>query len=1366
MEENPQFTSRALEVNLAETRRDKVELTADHRRFLSLSVGYWGMHQRTEGFFRELNHTYPDYRWIIENLKKICLGDFWFYSNLPEAEEAFSVLITCFESLCSASLSFPLKLDAYRALVQFLGMLMDSTGKWNPLCLRIIKNIEGLLETDNTFVIQGSGGMKHLPVPSGKAAEPAVLLKGLFGRILEKTADYWEKTTNATAWIAARQHLFSSVDPANIDRSVGKGYLRKLKADISAARTWKDYTALPMYRDIAAGFRDFTDSFDLPLDKIYFLYYLLQLPGMSHLKDHLLRDMNRLLEEAFESLDEGHRIGYLDTVFTLFEELKKDHMATVLDCIQTLGISIGRDGSRPVIRHFTERLIEFGFVSPGAIRVDKDWQIQADPNHLKNIVVWLSIIEGNPSEMKKLLAALVVELRLGGVFIQDTDLFQKDISRLLNSDITGLYKMVKQLAVLFPVYFNEIGAEGELREVTTRLDELSGRQDRLIHFLRKQVHAESNSSHIRFIEAIIQYWYDGDLQPLLPFLPQDVVTSIDPRGPWFLPIHSMLKDICRLSGKSPRELCDAGEKSLNTLLSYTMEGTEKDKERLRLIFRLDWLLNEKYAVTTRNIIPALRKTTLILPPEVDRLERYMASNRDEKALKLLFKILERLKGVILNPEKSEGWENIYYKRHIAAGIPSMYGQYHEIKFEALGLTFRLEHTAGRLLEHIIEGVNLNYISLKNLKRVTDILELFNTGLELRGISGQSFTSNIQMLKYSLQSGSFSIDQYINIFQFFTNNIREIIDQYFISVYDGPLKTILRRRYAECLEEHELSTKTAQESETFYRDLLASSRLIQTLDTFVARILRTLRETGDMIPGRLIHQIMSFDPDLLVNPLYKPVVRTDNKVFLGAKAFYLKKLTSMGFPVPEGFVLTTELFRHKEAILCHREMEKAVDAMIAREIKFLERKTKRTFGDPDNPLFFSVRSGTAFSMPGAMNTFLNVGMNGNIAEKLSKKPGFSWAAWDCFRRLLQSWGMAYGIERDSFDWIMKDMKELCHVEKKRNFEPDQMRRLAERYYQLLTERGIEFENNPFNQLKKAILAVMNSWSSDRARVYREHLNIADEWGTAVLIQRMIFGNLDESAGTGVAFTSNPFGDKQRIRLFGDYIPCSQGEDVVSGLVHTLPISNGQWDSGKGGNGGESLENRFPEVYQQLQALAGELIDRYEFPHQEIEFTFESPGSVCILQTRPQTVRKQDTVPVFDPDGEDMIPAGGGIGIGGGALNGLVVFDLEDLRGIKKRYPEEKCVLLRPDTVPDDIEMVFACDGLLTSRGGVTSHAAVTAVQIGIVCVVNCRDLIVDEKKKIGFLQGIHFLPGDKIAIDGNSGNIYKGHYPLRQKGVVP
>ena len=676
--------------------------------------------------------------------------------------------------------------------------------------------------------------------------------------------------------------------------------------------------------------------------------------------------------------------------------------------------------------------------------------------------------------------------------------------------------------------------------------------------------------------------------------------------------------------------------------------------------------------------------------------------------------------------------------------------------------YRLERTASKLMVKVLGTFNSEYITAKTFRHFYNVLILFKEGLELDGIYNQGFNSHIDMLKYGLTSPSFSLDQYINIFQFMAQDIKQIIREYFFDVYEGPLKAVIPQvaSYRGLPGKNNIKQIYQMESEKFLRDNLSSAFLVQELDNFITNTINTLRSMVDNYPAEFIENMLNYNPDLTFSLLYEKTDEVDNPVFLGAKAYFLKKLISYGFPVPPGFSITTEVFRHKDTIMGHPCMSYNFDRKIKDNISIIEKSTGQKYGDPYNPLFFSVRSGSSISLPGAMKTFLNVGMNDEITESYSNVNGFGWTAWDCYRRFLQSWGMAFGIERDVFDKVILEYKGKYGVELKIQFTKEQMRQIAFSYKKVLEDYNIKVENDPFKQLKQAIKCVMDSWSSKSSIYYRNHMQIASEWGTAVLVQKMVLGNFSPKSGTGVVFTCNPFNGSSDINLYGDFSLCSQGEDVVSGLVNTLPVSEYQRKNHYK-NCSFSLESGFPQIYNALNIYARKLIEQYGFVHQEIEFTFESdnPGSLYILQTRNQNFKKKKSHSSFILSPDEMKLIGHGIGINRDVISGQLAFDMEDMKQLKKKNPDAKIILVRPDTVPDDIPLIFVCDGLITCRGGVTSHAAVTAASLGKVCIVKCSSLKVNETEKKCSINGHTFKTGDNISIDGRLGNIYEGSYEI-------
>ncbi|MGI6747606.1 MAG: PEP/pyruvate-binding domain-containing protein [Anaerovoracaceae bacterium] len=1355
------FTSKALEANLIQTRVSDIKIPEEQQWFIDISREKWGIHKRAEEFITELNHKFVNYQYVIEALHNISLSDLWFYNSYEESEKALMVLVNIFKELIDSDLTEEQRELLIKTIIKFMERLVNLSVFPHSIiwkCLDLIK--ADILIHENLYLFN-SGYFKTYFNKIAIFPEYRDSLYQMTYGILDKCITFWEETTDVEAWLTERNITFDSIEPDML-QEIQKPFFNRLRGELQKCRQWDDLYNIMFFNDIANYYRSFTDRFGSSLEKIYYLHFLLHLPGMIHLKDHLLYDMNRYLRSVLEELNENDITSFIDKIMTLFEELKTDHAGTVLDLVLTIGKEIIRIKNDSITSYFVKCLIHLGFHYPGKVTMNSEWQIKINTNHVKNIRVWMELITYSPYEMRDLLAALIVNLKLGGIFISDTDLFQREVTKLLNSNIAPVYREMKQLARIFPVYFREIGAEGKLREITTAIDEISRRQDRLIHFLRKQTHTESNNTHIELTRQIILYWLDGNKSRLKDMIPDDVYEWLDVKSEWFVKPNKIMLKLCKEAGATPEELFNYDIDSIKRILAEITDSKDRDSKRVLYLFHTHSLLKDKYSLESEDIFSMLKNHSFITEEERNELKKHMSSNNTKASLATIYKLMWRLKEIILDPEESTAVEDIYYKRHIAAGIPSMYGQYIEPKFESLGLMFRLERTASKLMVQLLQSINLEFITLKTLRRIYGVLELFKEGLELDGISNQGFNSNIDMFKYSLTSPSFSLNQYINLFQFMAQDIRQITSEYFIDAYERPLTDIIPQVFSDyhTMSETEKKQFSQMESEKFFRENLSSAFLVQDLDNFITNIVNTLRNMVEDYSNEFINNVMSYDPDLILSPLNKETLEMDNPVFLGAKAYFLKKLISYGFQVPPGFVLTTEVFRHKDTVIQHPYMNQDLNQKIRKAVMEIERMTSLKFGNPNRPLLFSIRSGSSFSLPGAMKTFLNVGMNDEIAEALSKRPGYEWAAWDCYRRFFQSWGMFYGIERDVFDEIMNEHKSDYGLELKKQFSPEQMRETCYSYGKVLKEHGIYIENEPFQQLRQSILGVMDSWATKSAEYYRDRMQIADEWGTAVIVQKMILGNLSLNSGTGVVFTNSPFNGKSGINLYGDFALCSQGEDVVSGLVNTLPITESQRKQYYT-DAEISLESAFPEIYNELLLIARQLIENQGYTHQEIEFTFESnkPESLYILQIRNQNLKKQNVISTFATTKDKMKFVGSGIGISGGALSGTLVFDMDDINKIKQHNPEERIILVRPDTVPDDIPLIFNCDGLITAKGGATSHAAVTAASLGKVCVVSCKSLKVNDDKKTCTFHDHSFSVGDKISIDGKSGFIYDGVYEI-------
>ena len=487
--------------------------------------------------------------------------------------------------------------------------------------------------------------------------------------------------------------------------------------------------------------------------------------------------------------------------------------------------------------------------------------------------------------------------------------------------------------------------------------------------------------------------------------------------------------------------------------------------------------------------------------------------------------------------------------------------------------------------------------------------------------------------------------------------------------------------------------------------------------------------------------------------------------LGGKGANLAEMTNIGLPVPQGFTITTEACT--QYYEDGKQINDGIMAEIMEYISKMEEITGKKFGDHENPLLVSVRSGARASMPGMMDTILNLGLNEDVVNVIAKKSGNPRWAWDCYRRFIQMYSdVVMEVGKKYFEQLIDKMKEEKGVHFDVELDADDLKKLANQFKaEYKSKIGTDFPTDPKEQLLGAIKAVFRSWDNPRANVYRRDNDIPYSWGTAVNVQMMAFGNMGDDCGTGVAFTRDPAtGEK---KLMGEFLTNAQGEDVVAGVRTPMPIAQ--------------MEEKFPEAFAQFRDVCKILEDHYR-DMQDMEFTVEH-GKLYMLQTRngKRTAQaalriacdlvdegkrtEQEAILMIDPRNLDTLlhpqfdtkalkaakPLGRGLGASPGAACGQVVFTAEDAETWKKAG--KKVVLVRLETSPEDITGMKAAQGILTVRGGMTSHAAVVARGMGTCCVSGCGDIAMDEENKKFTLAGKTFHEGDVISIDGTTGNIY-------------
>ncbi|WP_227657394.1 PEP/pyruvate-binding domain-containing protein [Candidatus Magnetaquicoccus inordinatus] len=1150
---------------------------------------------------------------------------------------------------------------------------------------------------------------------------------------------------------------------------------------------------LPSFIDIVRGYRNAAEQLGqtsgdtstsnqqiVEERKLRFLFHIMETDGLTLIHEETLREINRSLihlVELEQKFDDIH-VSLL-RAFALLKAYVVKYPRTALQNIEVLGAEVFKHENSQLVEAFLGQVVRFGFQYSAFRGVSDDWQPLCNPSHLYNIRVWVKLLSHNPKWSSTLLSALIINLKLSGVLIRDTDMFQKEITHLLNSEIRPIYNLFKQFARLLPVYYNEIGAEGELREVSTELDEISRRQDRLIHFLRKQCHVESTNRIVDLVQNIFIYWRTGNLTVLEGVVSSAVLADIEPSGIWFDGVHHLVKSLCQQG--QVNELDDTARESsplhwsneaLQQQIFSRTEFPEVDRRRVILLIRLYHLLDLKYNLGFLGIrAPLLQAIGHGIPRITPLLAILEKGGTGYTRLEATLNALESLKEVVLSNEHFPAREEIFQKRHIAVDIPSVYGCYQEMKFDALALSFRLENLAKLDLEELHLRIPETFVTRATFFKVSKYLKIFLRALKLDGIVSRRMENMCEVLDRFLELNQFSFHQYLDIFRNFSEGIKDVIHTYYTTHHRDNLailvsmipQEMLMPRFAALKDDDEVST-LERISEAFLRDLIAETFGLQAFDLLITRLRRILLQQQELLSPDLLTGIMTYDPAKLFCPLHTPDQRTRTLIHLGNKGFNLIELVRCAAPVPSGVVLTTEYFRCQDVIHSFPLAEEDFMERLRRQVSRMESETGLRFGHPETPLLLSVRSGALISMPGMMQTIHNVGINEQIVSGLARSYGNDFFAWDNYRRFIQSWSMSFNAPRSAFSDLMWAAKVRHAIKRKRELTTQQMSELAKEYHQTALNLGIPIPMDPWEQLLAAIKRVIASWNSAKAKEYRRIMDIADDWGTAVVLQRMVYGNLHDHSGSGVLFTGHPHRKLDRVLLWGDYTSGNQGEDIVGGLVTTNPISLEQCHYDKR-DPSSSLEICYPEIYNELRQISQRLVYEEGWNPQEIEFTFEGPNpeNLYLLQSRDMLTTKHGAAIYHRFRDTPLLKKNRlarGLGVSGGALCGLAVFNLEQIQKRRAVDPNVSLILIRYDTVPDDIKEIALANGLLTTRGGQTSHAAIVAARLEKTCVVGCASLTIRQSEDRCEVDAEIIREGDEIGIDGHAGFLYKGWHPIQ------
>ena len=1411
--ENPlAIESDALRANLLETATDAVTIDPSLAVLGEIVQNYKGISKNLQDLLYEVCHPYRNWKMLVPRVRAFVLKNISHYfkhEKGPEAFDRFIVILS--QAIIDSRKNNTLLSQTIESMLAYTDRLVslldqDSLVRYEKSLANLFAYLQNLDDDVLIFMVQGQHPMKRiaqhlLKLEKGETKYDFNPMADLMQRVLTMNYEYWLSEKDPLAWFTKEcGDICRGWQAGQLFNAISHQQLKKHLEELNAIDIRRDsrlalssILEMPSHMDIVrmykavpekineaqqvaqeeAGRSEEPDRFG-ENRKLIFLFHIMETSGLALIHEETLREINRSLvqlirRQSFEEIE-----SFLLTTFQLLKANVRKYPHTSLQCIQVLGTEVFKRGNSRLVEAFLWESVRFGFQYANVTGVDEDWQPITNPAHLANIRVWINLIMQEPKWCSTLFSALIINLKLSGTCVKDTDLFQRDITQLLNHPIEPVYNLFKQFAKLMPVFFNEIGAEGYLRDVSTEIDEIHRRKDALIHFLRKQSHVESSNLIVDFIETIFLFWKDRDKKILEPFLPTEVLSEVKTSGTFIDDMHKLMHRVLELPGiEEISDLLEWKDKGRDRFLSEQQDIAESEITRFDQLVRMYRLLFNKYNLGYQEMRYQLKEAINSGFPEMEQLLADLEICDTFQCLNALLTHLEGLKGIILSDEKFEAKEDIYYKRHIAVDIPSVYGRYRERKFDALGLTFRLENLANLYLERLPETVNLAFITKATFIRIIKCLELYMRALKIDGITSRRLETYLELLASSLHIKRFSYTQYLDIFRGLSDGVKDVIYAYYTNIHQNNLSIIIPQigeanlltKYRKLWDNNDFNSSVLRLSEYFFRNLIAGTFGLQHLDNFITEIMQILESQKELLAQESLDLLMTYNPENAISFLHDSNPQTKNLILLGNKGLNLTQLAAENKPVPPGFIITTEIFRCWAVVNSYPKARDEFMRQVRQSLSKLENVAGRQYGYSKNPLLLSVRSGASISMPGMMATIHNVGLNQEIVEEFASATGKEYLAWDNYRRFLQSWGMAEGMKREQFQALMNSAKARHDVKVKKDFTPAQMKELALEYQKVVRSVGIGIPDDPWLQLIGAVEIVLNSWNTKKTREYRAIMDASDSWGTAVIIQSMVFGNLNQEAGSGVVFTAHPYRKVTRVALWGDYAIGDQGEDIVSGLVTTYPISVEQSEI-DGRSKENTLEVRFPEIYKALLELSRELVYVNRWNPQEIEFTFESAEAkdFYILQTRDMiTIKKKENLFVFENfENLESFFLGKGIGVSGSALSGRAVFTRENIAQLRQEDPDATLILIRQDTVPEDIKEISKAQGLLTARGGQTSHAAVVATQLEKTCIVGCKDLHVYESEQRCEINGNVIRFGEEVSIDGRKGLFLKGRHQIREE----
>ncbi len=1037
--------------------------------------------------------------------------------------------------------------------------------------------------------------------------------------------------------------------------------------------------------------------------------------------------------------------------------LNKDIASLVLD-----------SGDNGLISFYRE-LLKGTLVPPPGIRgySPESWAETADPLHLDVLSRFLDVLSVSGGGLEDVKAHLVCNFYVSGVFIPDDRLFQRRVSAYLNSPaMLGDFLLNYMLLRKLPVYFSEIGAASLIRDYTTQVD--SWGNDTVLYFLRKQVHVNASNYNIRLAEGIIRAWVDSDRGLLEALVPPDVFRSFNKGllGIYHRAMTPFFEALGVLGGGDRREhrevlfgrLLEAPEE----LMAREIEKIDAPREIRSKVFLLCRIYQEivkKYSMPFSGA-PA------------EGQEMY-------SALGECLQKMGKLKETFLSPAKTEPVENLYFKRHIAFGIPSVIGTYREEKFDALGDFFRTGEKARVLMEGIITGIsNGEKANRKEKEKKTDapiplgeeikeweVPARWASALtQTNGILGLHGIRNFQVDELSVifSADRLFISQALDMLRMWQKELKWEVESFGRQLL-APLARVLNAIPQDGLPDY-LSNLSRDDpdfvdkaADIIIRDMMSGlpgfTETDRLIDAMAGSLSARLEGHGDAVFNLHMPEEKAdfFELDGLGDDAAMRL-----SPIIGGKAKNLVYLKNRGFDVPPGVVFpsgrTGDYMAYTESEDFARTLKEAV--------RKVEERSGKIFGGAEKPLFLSVRSGSYISMPGILTTILYCGMNDETLKGFIRETGDAWLAWDSYRRFLEHYGVAVlGLNPKVFEGIKEDARKTAGAASLKEMGGEQIGGIARAYLEAVSRMGLSVPDDVYGQLKNSVRAVYASWNKEKSAQFARFTGMSRRWGTAVSLMQMIYGN-QPGAGAAVFFTRDPATMEKRI--YGEIRETATGDDLVYGARNNMPVSRKQNERfGDGGN--TSLEESDPELFDMLGGLARKIEDAFGGLPEEVETTYcktDGQRKVYVLQARRMEFYDSGFIPRFEEIclmEPRMI--GKGIGVYGGALSGVASFSFsaEAVRELG-RSAGLPVIILRHSASTNDVSLMMDIGGIITAAGGATSHASVLAQKFGLTAIVGCKDLAFEasrEGRPYARIGKAVISEGTPISIDGATGLIFSG-----------